>query len=62
MKGIGRVYDHVTEVMQKQIIDVLEARWRTSLLALTATERSQLVAWFLYLEPVMVDLHFFAIG
>jgi len=56
MKGIGRIYDHVTEIMRQQISYVLEARWVASLVALTATERRQLVKWFPHLEPVMADL------
>jgi hypothetical protein len=56
MKGIARVYDHVTEVMRKQILDALEARWEASLLALTATERARLTAWFPHLEPVITRL------
>jgi putative transposase len=43
-RRIGRVYDHVTDVMRKQITDVLEARWAGSLLALTATERGRLMS------------------
>jgi hypothetical protein len=56
MKGIARVYDHVTDVMRKQISDALEARWAGSLLGLTATERVQLVGWFPHLEPVIPRL------
>ena len=46
MKGIARIYDHVTDAMRQQMIDALEARWAACLLALTATERSQLMSWF----------------
>ncbi|WP_246025858.1 site-specific integrase [Saccharopolyspora antimicrobica] len=46
MKGIGRVYDHVTPEMERQVLDVLEARWRASVAALTAAERAQLMLWF----------------
>ncbi len=56
MKGIGRTYDHVTEVMRKQILDALEARWESSLIALTTAERSQLVTWFPHLKPVFTRL------
>jgi hypothetical protein len=56
MKGIARVYDHVTEVMRKQILDALEARWEASLLALTATERARLTDWFPHLGPVISRL------
>lgn len=56
MKGIGRTYDHVTAAMRQQILDILEARWAASLLALAATERSQLVRWFPHLEPTVTKL------
>ncbi|HEV2779224.1 MAG TPA: hypothetical protein VGX25_07465 [Actinophytocola sp.] len=49
MKGIARIYDHVTDVMKQQIIDALEARWAASLLALTATESDRLTGWFPHL-------------
>jgi hypothetical protein len=56
MKGIARIYDHVTDAMKKQIIDALETRWAASLLALTAAERSRLVDWFPHLGPVLTRL------
>ncbi|WP_193441143.1 integrase [Actinosynnema sp. ALI-1.44] len=56
MKGIARIYDHVTEPMKRQIIDVLEQRWNASLLALTATERARLTEWFPHLGPVVTRL------
>jgi hypothetical protein len=56
MKGIARVYDHVTDVMRKQILDALEVRWEASLLALTATERARLTGWFPHLGPVVARL------
>ncbi|GLZ43629.1 integrase [Actinokineospora sp. NBRC 105648] len=56
MKGIGRTYDHVTEVMRKQILDALEARWDSSLVALTTEEQSRLVTWFPHLKPVFARL------
>ncbi|MBP2185518.1 hypothetical protein [Amycolatopsis magusensis] len=31
MKGMARVYDHVTPEMRRQIIEALEARWMQSL-------------------------------
>ena len=34
MKGIARIYDHVTDVMRKQILVALESRWEASLLAI----------------------------
>jgi integrase len=49
MKGMARVYDHVTPVMRRQILDVLEARWLGSVAALSARERAQLVGWFPHL-------------
>lgn len=56
MKGIARIYDHVTDVMTKQILDVLEARWEASLIGLTATERARLTGWFPHLGPVITKL------
>jgi hypothetical protein len=46
MKGMGRIYDHVTPEMRRQIIEVLEARWLASLAALRPGERARLVSWF----------------
>lgn len=46
MKGIARVYDHVTPGMEQQVLEVLEARWAASVAALTAAERAQLMMWF----------------
>lgn len=51
MEGIARVYDHVTDVMKKQVLDALEARWTDGVHALTTTERDQLVGWFPHLGP-----------
>ncbi|MFC0107962.1 tyrosine-type recombinase/integrase [Kibdelosporangium aridum] len=56
MKGVARVYDHVTDPMRQQIIDGLEARWNASLLGLTATERARLTGWFPHLGPVITRL------
>ncbi|MFI9388967.1 integrase [Kutzneria sp. NPDC052558] len=53
MKGIARVYDHVTPAMNARILDVLEARWSASLAALTASERLQLGEWFPHLRPAL---------
>lgn len=50
MKGIARIYDHVTPMMRQQIRDVLEARWLGSLVALSAAERAELVSWFPHLR------------
>ena len=52
MKGIARIYDHVTDVMKKQVLDALEARWEASLLALDAVERRQLANWFPHLDSL----------
>ncbi|TCO55693.1 integrase [Actinocrispum wychmicini] len=56
MKGIARVYDHVTDAMRHQVNDALEARWTAGLLALTATERARLTDWFPHLGPVITKL------
>jgi hypothetical protein len=56
MKGIGRIYENVTSAMRQQIIDVLEARFAGSLLALTATERARMTGWFPRLGPVITKL------
>ena len=56
MKGIARVYDHVTPVMRKQVLDALEARWLGSLAALTPGERGRLVGWFPHLRILFDDL------
>ncbi|GAA2801568.1 hypothetical protein [Saccharopolyspora taberi] len=54
MKGIGRVYDHVTPEMEQHILDVLEARWRASATALTAAE---LMMWFPRLRDTLKTGH-----
>ncbi|MFC0112034.1 hypothetical protein [Kibdelosporangium aridum] len=56
MKGIGRTYDHVTPEMRRQILDAHDARWNSSLLELTATERARLTEWFPHLKPVITRL------
>ena len=43
MKGMGRVYDHVTPEMERQISEALEDRWVTSVLALDNDERERLL-------------------
>lgn len=53
MKGIGRVYDHVTPEMEQQVLDVLEARWAASVAELTAAERAQLLLWFPHLRDTL---------
>lgn len=42
MKGIAKVYDHVTPLMRRQILQALETRWIGSLVALTSSERTKL--------------------
>ena len=49
MKGISRIYDHVTPVMQHQILQALEARWWSSIAALTPGEWVKLFGWFPWL-------------
>jgi hypothetical protein len=49
MRGMGRVYDHVTPDMVQEIIDALEAPWLASLRALRPAEQDTLVAWFPHL-------------
>lgn len=46
MKGIARVYDHVTPAMVNQILDVLAERW----LRCIRGERAKLVSWFPHLR------------
>lgn len=50
MKGIARVYDHVTPEMRRRVILALEARWAASLLALTSDEKAVLGEWFPHLR------------
>jgi integrase len=50
MKGIARVYDHVTPAMVNQSLDVLEERWLRSLASLYPGERAKLVSWFPHLR------------
>jgi hypothetical protein len=44
MKGMGRVYDHVTPEMERQVLTALEERWVASVLALEEDERQKLLA------------------
>ncbi|WP_433272726.1 hypothetical protein ACQPZF_17160 [Actinosynnema sp. CS-041913] len=53
MKGVARVYDHVTSVMLEQIRESLESRWVTSLLALHDDELARIIGWFPHLGPVV---------
>ncbi|WP_240686711.1 tyrosine-type recombinase/integrase [Amycolatopsis suaedae] len=50
MKGMARVYDHVTPAMLSQIIQALEVRWLGSLAVLSAAERARLASWFPHLR------------
>lgn len=56
MKGIARVYDHVTPAMRRMVLDALEARWLGSLATLTPAEQARLVGWFPHLRVVLDDL------
>jgi hypothetical protein len=56
MKGIARVYDHVTPDMRRTVLDVLEARWLSSLAVLTPGEQERLADWFPHLRVVLNDL------
>lgn len=51
MKGMGRVYDHVTPEMERQILESLEERFVTSVLALAQDVQEKLLAWV----PVIKD-------
>jgi hypothetical protein len=53
MKGMARVYDHVTPEMRSKVIEGLEARWQASLAALLPEERAKLVSWFPHLRATM---------
>ncbi|PSL51496.1 hypothetical protein B0I31_12026 [Saccharothrix carnea] len=56
MKGIARVYDHVTSVMHAQLIHALEVRWATSLLTLRPDELATIIGWFPHLGAVVAEL------
>lgn len=56
MKGIARVYDHVTSVMVAQILHAMEARWAASLLALQPEELTEIIGWFPHLAPYIRHL------
>jgi len=49
MKGMARIYDHVTPTMVDGILHAREDRWRRSLSALYPGERAKLVSWFPHL-------------
>jgi hypothetical protein len=44
MRGMGGIYEHVTPETKQRILDVLQARWESSLLALRAQEQERLIA------------------
>jgi integrase len=56
MKGIARVYDHVTPGMRRMVLDALEARWLGSLATLTPVEQTRLVGRFPHLRMMLDDL------
>jgi len=41
---MGGIYGHVTPETKKRILDVLQARWESSLLALRSQEQERLIA------------------
>jgi integrase len=43
MRGMGGIYEHVTPETKQRIVDVLQARWETSLLALRPQEQEGLI-------------------
>ncbi|MDI2027640.1 hypothetical protein QFW96_03410 [Saccharopolyspora sp. TS4A08] len=45
MKGIARVYDHVTPAMTEDLLQSLETRWVKSVASLSVAERAQLLLW-----------------
>jgi hypothetical protein len=53
MKGMARVYDHVTPEMERQILELLEARFIASALELTESEREKLLAWVPAIKPTV---------
>jgi integrase len=55
MKGMARVYDHVTPEIRARILEFLEELWFASLVALTAAERLQLGEWFPHLTPALEE-------
>ncbi|MFI0482914.1 hypothetical protein [Actinomadura sp. 9N215] len=44
LPGMADVYEHVTPAMKEQVLQPLQKRWETSLLALRADERDRLIA------------------
>jgi integrase len=44
LPGMADVYEHVTPPMKEQVLQALQQRWETSLLALRASERDRLIA------------------
>jgi hypothetical protein len=56
MKGIARVYDHVTPDMEQTILDGLEARWVAGLTALTEAEQDRLIGWFPHVKQTLINL------
>jgi integrase len=56
MRGMARVYEHVTPDMHSKIDGALEARWSTGLLALSADETEQLTSWLPHLRDHIAKL------
>lgn len=53
MRGMARIYDHVTPAMEQQISDALEARWTQSLQALSHREQQYLAGLLPQLRPLV---------
>ncbi|MCK2243661.1 MULTISPECIES: site-specific integrase [unclassified Crossiella] len=53
MKGIANVYDHVTPVMEEQVLLACEQMWDSALAGLYLEEQRRLVRWFPHLEQVV---------
>jgi hypothetical protein len=51
MRGMGGIYEHVTPETKKRILDLLQARWEASLLALRPQEQERLIV----VLPQMVE-------
>ncbi|MGC7097676.1 integrase [Amycolatopsis lurida] len=57
MKGMARVYDHITPEMERMVIQALETRWLASLNALNAAERTKLGEWFPHLKQTRPETY-----
>jgi hypothetical protein len=56
MSGMASVYEHVTPETKKRILDALQARWETSLLALRRQERERLIALLPQMQNTINEL------